>query len=512
MRRNQSLPPNKQIRSTILPQQLRSRASSMAPLPDQRPAGRDIKSKAFINRAVTALVEFLAASDYPNKISTRILQCPNAKDVFCIFEHLVRQVDPTFRLKNSGLKPEEMCINTLRELGYPFTLSKQNLATPYAPHAWPSVLAALDWLREEVFELSEFVAGDGMFKYDDDQVKEEEPIGRVLYEISLCGYHAIRTGEEINPSTVELFGDRMRHVFGCVSQDELRQLQSRDHKLQSELNTAAGFDSEIESLRATLFNLDEQLEAAQTTQTRFEHLIEQLEPEFRRISAETDSLTKEEQSLQERLHGIKKQLEAQEASGYGRLEEEYQMLTERYNARLKTKSELIRETERLQLEFSRREGRVAPAFDGFNRLIGSIRAPGFEQIAKDCDLKIRTYQAGFDIKTDFPAVVTAARSNLDRFRSAVLAAEERVASISQDIEEIRAAIEKLDVTGARAHLSDLQERAEKIVELLEAEELANEETKRDLSEKRNVVTTKSEELRVEEATLKEQLADLKVSF
>lgn len=69
-----------------------------------------------------------------------------------------------------------------------------------------------------------------------------------------------------------------------------------------------------------------------------------------------------------------------------------------------------------------------------------------------------------------------------------------------------------DVTGARAHLSDLQERAEKIVELLEAEELANEETKRDLSEKRNVVTTKSEELRVEEATLKEQLADLKVSF
>lgn len=57
---------------------------------------------------------------------------------------------------------------------------------------------------------SQFVAGDGMFKYDDDQVKEEEPIGRVLYEISLCGYHAIRTGEEINPSTVEV-----RHPIGC---------------------------------------------------------------------------------------------------------------------------------------------------------------------------------------------------------------------------------------------------------------------------------------------------------
>lgn len=72
------------------------------------------------------------------------------------------------------------------------------------------------------------------------------------------------------------------------------------------------------------------------------------------------------------------------------------MLTERYNARLKTKSELIRETERLQLEFSRREGRVAPAFDGFNRLIGSIRVC-FSGLWNPCGcvLELSTVQCSF---------------------------------------------------------------------------------------------------------------------
>ncbi|VDP23062.1 unnamed protein product [Echinostoma caproni] len=142
----------------------------MAPQHDPRPMARDVKSKAFMSRAVTALIE----------------------------------VDPLFRLKCPGLKAEEVCLNTLRELGYPYMLSKQYLATPGAPHAWPSVLAALDWLREEVVESHEFKHGGYMFKYDDDQVREEEPLGRLLYEIAVYVYHVQLKGEQISESTVEV--------------------------------------------------------------------------------------------------------------------------------------------------------------------------------------------------------------------------------------------------------------------------------------------------------------------
>ncbi|TPP60825.1 hypothetical protein FGIG_12515 [Fasciola gigantica] len=218
MRRNQSLPPNKQTRATVLLPLCRSRAASMAPQPDQRPTVRDVKSKAFMSRALTALVEFLDASDYPNEISTRILQSPNAKEVFYIFEHLVRQLTPLFCLKHPGLKVEEVCVITLRALGYPYALSKQYLATPGAPHAWPSVLAALDWLREEVVNVNEFTTGNFMFKYDDDQANEEEPLGRLLYEAKICAHQAHQRGEKASPSTIEvrrIF--RFQCYFVCFS-------------------------------------------------------------------------------------------------------------------------------------------------------------------------------------------------------------------------------------------------------------------------------------------------------
>ncbi|THD20705.1 hypothetical protein D915_008460, partial [Fasciola hepatica] len=301
---------------------------------------------------------------------------------------------------------------------------------------------------------------------------------------------------------------RVGRVLGCISPDQLHEVENRARDLDAELTKAVGLDSEIDSLRAKLTSLEEQSERVQTAQARFQHLVEQLRPELRQSLTEANTLTTEKESIHRELKQLKKQLKEQEAAGYGRLNEEYHMLTERYEARLKAKLELIRETEQLQLEFSRREGRIAPALDGFNRLIGSIRAPGFEQIAKDCDLQIRTYQAGFDVSTDLPIVVKAALNNLDRFRCATLAAEERVASTNHATGETRAAIEKLDVVGARTQLAELQERTDKLNELLEAEDAASEAVERELSEKRQAASIRADQLRAEGASNRERLADL----
>jgi kinetochore protein NDC80 len=46
----------------------------------------------------------------------------------------------------------------MKELGYPFAISKSAMYAIGSPHMWPNLLAALDWLREQIqvsFDLNE---------------------------------------------------------------------------------------------------------------------------------------------------------------------------------------------------------------------------------------------------------------------------------------------------------------------------------------------------------------------
>jgi len=45
---------------------------------------------------------------------------------------------------------EDQFPNIMKELGYPFSISKAAMSAIGTPHTWPNLLAALDWLREEI--------------------------------------------------------------------------------------------------------------------------------------------------------------------------------------------------------------------------------------------------------------------------------------------------------------------------------------------------------------------------
>ena len=58
-------------------------------------------------------------------------------------------VEPTYKAGQRG-KIEEEIPRLFKRLGYPFNISKSAMFAVGTPHTWPSLLAALTWLREQI--------------------------------------------------------------------------------------------------------------------------------------------------------------------------------------------------------------------------------------------------------------------------------------------------------------------------------------------------------------------------
>ena len=62
----------------------------------------------------------------------------------------MKHLDETFTAPRNM---EEDIPKILKQIGYPFNLTKSHMLAFSSPHTWPTILGALDWLREviEVF-------------------------------------------------------------------------------------------------------------------------------------------------------------------------------------------------------------------------------------------------------------------------------------------------------------------------------------------------------------------------
>lgn len=108
---------------------------------------RPIREKAFQLNCIKNLISFLAKSGYDKPISQKILTAPSTKDFQQIFKFLYSQIDPTYEF---GKKFEDEVPGLLKGIKYPFAgdISKSSLLAVGSIHAWPSLLAMLNWLVE----------------------------------------------------------------------------------------------------------------------------------------------------------------------------------------------------------------------------------------------------------------------------------------------------------------------------------------------------------------------------
>lgn len=114
-----------------------------APAKDPRP----IREKSFQHNAIRVLLEYLTQNGYDQPISTKILFAPSSKDFQNIFKFLYFKIDPTFEF---GKKFEDEVPILLKNIRYPYAndISKSHLYAVGSMHAWPSLLAMLQWFVE----------------------------------------------------------------------------------------------------------------------------------------------------------------------------------------------------------------------------------------------------------------------------------------------------------------------------------------------------------------------------
>lgn len=106
---------------------------------------RNVREKGFVRQSLQRLIEFLVENNYDRQISPKQLEAPTTKDFLHILTFLYNQIDPRFVL---GPNVAEEVPAIFKRLRYPFNISKSHLQAVGSPHAWPSLLAALDWLVE----------------------------------------------------------------------------------------------------------------------------------------------------------------------------------------------------------------------------------------------------------------------------------------------------------------------------------------------------------------------------
>ena len=108
---------------------------------------RPIREKSFQLNCIKNLIGFLAKSGYDKPISQKILTAPSTKDFQQIFKFLYSNIDPTYEF---GKKFEDEVPSLLKGIRYPFAgdISKSSLLAVGSIHAWPSLLAMLNWIVE----------------------------------------------------------------------------------------------------------------------------------------------------------------------------------------------------------------------------------------------------------------------------------------------------------------------------------------------------------------------------
>ncbi|GAA27725.2 kinetochore protein NDC80 [Clonorchis sinensis] len=393
----------------------------------------------------------------------------------------------------------------LRTLNYPHALSRQYLATPGAAHAWPSILGALNWLRELVLQVDEKL--EQIHPFDDEQTRLEEPIGRAFHEMHIAAYQHYRSsGSELPPHILQEFGDQVNFILNCPSSEEWRQTEERLKQLELQLTSYADGDNQLADFKAQLTELDSAVHAR--TQE-----IKHVEAQLQSVQTELDEAKKAEadqirtnKDLKKRLNAIKERLREQAKAGVGAQIQEYQMLKERYESRIKAKGELQEEVEQMELALSRREGRIAPALDDYNRLVGTIRAAEYEEVAKGCDLKIQTYRMGFDITKELPSLIDEVTVFREHARNCVTQVEQQCAVLSRRITETCELIQNLGLSSIQTDLKESEAECEKLEQLLCSVDAELEADKRHWADEQQIHSNRCSDLRTRLSNLRSEIS------
>ncbi|XP_071369587.1 kinetochore protein NDC80 homolog [Centroberyx affinis] len=306
---------------------------------------RPLHDKAFVQQCVRQLCEFLSENGFPGSVSTKMLQSPSSKEFFKMFEFIYSQLDPTFQMPTS--KVEEEVPRILKDLGYPFALSKSSMYSVGAPHTWPQVLGSLIWLIDTVkvywcMSKQELLFSD--FSEDNINIEEGAEYNKLFLDYTAETYGKFMQGADTFEDEDDTYLSKLKKLYNVdeallasmeekhrILSDEVERLEKESQtdrlmtkrmekvKLQTDLKKLQSYRSSLESFKADLESkaseLNEELEATghhleslKQEQDRLQHLLQN--QKF--TPADVERINREKRELQQTISSLTKPLEEAE--------------------------------------------------------------------------------------------------------------------------------------------------------------------------------------------------------
>ncbi|XP_031429237.1 kinetochore protein NDC80 homolog [Clupea harengus] len=275
---------------------------------------RPLHDKAYIQQCIKQLCEFLSDNAFPGSITVKSLQSPSTKEFLKIFEFLMSLLDPTFQLPS--VKVEEEVPRILRDLGYPFALSKSSMYSVGAPHTWPQVLGSLVWLMDSVRLFSGMKDQDLLFSDFSDGsnvVEEGAEYNKLFLEYTCETYNKFMQGADTFEEEDADYLHSLKKLYNVDEEylesqcqryqalaEEVERLEKESHKdpLMNKRTQKLNMQTDLQKLCGYRDNL----EAFKTNQ---DHKAATLAEELEAITLQRDSLKQEQSRLQNILENQK---------------------------------------------------------------------------------------------------------------------------------------------------------------------------------------------------------------
>jgi kinetochore protein NDC80 len=255
---------------------------------------RNIGDKQFMNTSIRILIDYLTQHEFNHAISPKILTRPAVKDFHNIVMFLFVQIDPNY--KSTG-KFEDEVVTMFKYLGYPYQISKSNLAAVGSPHAWPSLLASIMWLIELLSYDENVLAGELAEEEEDPDSLEGDASqsGKAFQSYLGTAYGLFMTGEDDRFAECEEGFIGAYESMNTLIKDQTAELDVRSKCLSDEIIS-------VEKRREYLPELQAKEKDYVKDLGKFQQLVEQLENHKEQLDTK---VALKEQELQKLLSSIK---------------------------------------------------------------------------------------------------------------------------------------------------------------------------------------------------------------
>mgnify|MGYP000022743107 FL=1 len=155
---------------------------------------RPISDKQYQVSCQKRILEYLHSNRSDLVITMKSLQLPTSKDFMTVLLALVHKIDPQYEILG---KLEDEVPTLFKNLGYPFSISKNSLLAVGAPNTWPSLLGALTWLLDLVLYIE--ATHEDQDEYDSEVTQEN-----LFSEHLMQAYELFITGQDYSEELEEL--------------------------------------------------------------------------------------------------------------------------------------------------------------------------------------------------------------------------------------------------------------------------------------------------------------------